>query len=249
MLVLPPKTTLEAVTIAVSKWFQRSGALPLTIRMDAYPTHAPTSDFFDAFNPYFPRWRNLKLHIPGTLLTQLIAHPTALSYLTTFILSCNASLEHCIAILMRCPNLEHCFFQRVFEPSPPISPTRAIVLSRLRCLKIYGGQDLCIILDYIETPQLRDLDVTFYWPQPWHKGRMAAIFQRSGFSLQRFAIEGLDIPEDDLVDCVRRLPQLLQLEVFLRGVSVVPQKALDILSKRKKNLHMRRLLASRGLRV
>jgi hypothetical protein len=234
MLVLPPKATLEAFSVGASAWLSRSGALPLTIRMDAHPIFPLPSDFFDVFTPFFPRWHNIKLHIPSTSLAYLFRYPRAWSQLTAFTLSSDASLQDCITILTLCPNLQACRFLRILETSgsPIVAPLGTIRLAHLDSLKIYGREDLYIVLDCLETPRLRDLDLTFYWPQPWQQARMLGLFERSLCPLERLVIEGLDIPERDLVDCTRRLPHLRALEALLSGENLVTQKVLDIIAKR-----------------
>ncbi len=256
MIVLPPKTTpgiwmflmnyiqpqtnLHAFAYGVPTWLSRSGILPLSVRMDVYPTYQLPSHFFDIFLPFFPRFSNLRMHIPSSTLSVLICYPTAWLQLTKFTLSSETSLKNCISILRLCKNLNSCFFQRVFEPSDAQIPDEPFVLPHLQTLKIYGREDLFVILDCIAAPKLWDLDVIFYWPQPWQRSRLIGLFERSECPLQRLAIEGLDIPQWDLLDFARRFEGLLFLEVSLRGVTIVPRDVTDILITRAERLRARR---------
>jgi hypothetical protein len=201
--------------------------------MEVHTTFPVPCDFFDIYPPNCHRWQDLNIHIQSKSLLNLIRQPSAWVNLTKFTLSSDSSLVNCVAILTLCPNLKICNFLRVFESSNPTPQSELIQLLHLESLKLYGREDLYIVLDRLKAPKLRDLAITFYWPQPWQMTRMLAPLEQSEYPLRKLVIEGLDIPERDLIHCVRKMPELVEFKAVLRGVNLVTQRVLDIMDLRK----------------
>jgi hypothetical protein len=230
---LPPKISMECMTAGVQTWLNRSGALPLSIRIDSHPIYPIPDDFFSIFIPSFPRWSHLKWHIPRTSLVHILNHPEAWAQLTRFTLSSDCSVNDSLEILSRCPKLQQASFLRIFQPSDfAAHPNGTIVLPDLHTLKIFTKDDIYPLFDSLELPALRNFEVHFYWLQAWEKLRLLSLFERSLCPIERLVLEGQAIPEPDLVDCVERMLELRTLIAVYGGKSLVTTKVADVLGRR-----------------
>jgi hypothetical protein len=228
---LPPKTTSASLQLGLHCWLLRSGALPLTIRIDSHPVYGLPSDFFDIFSLSFTRWHNLKLHIPSEYLPHLLQHSESWgSRLTRLTLSSDTSINDYLDILSRCPRLQDIFFPRLrgYVSSSDRSP---IILPELHTMKLFTGKDTDVFpsFHFLQLPLLRNLDMIIYFPQQWDKQWLLSLLARSNCALVRLHIGSLGIPPEDLTDYVLRIPSLLEVS---HG-DLLPKDVRDILAHRR----------------
>jgi hypothetical protein len=208
---LPAKTMSRSLHFGVQSWLSRSGALPLAIRIDACKRFSCES--FDAFIPSFKRWRDVKLDVPNTSLPYLLSHSDAwAAQLTRLSLSYDPTINDCLDILARCPRLQEAFFASLLDSLDPVARP-VVVLPDLHTLRIITLHDTLSILDSLELPLLRNLEIHFYFHQSWEKHQLFTVLLCSHSPMETLYLGGPSIPTEGVPHCDRRIGSSLKLIV------------------------------------
>ncbi|TDL22330.1 hypothetical protein BD410DRAFT_828442 [Rickenella mellea] len=125
------------------------------------------------------------------------------------------SINHGLHILERCPNVEVLRIS-LREEHPPPARTTTVALERLHTLKITGSvdtpKDFGDFLDGLTTPALTELSIkvgtTMIDSFPRHWPSLLKLLVRSQPPLKSFTLIGTHMTADNIVDCLRNMPEL-----------------------------------------
>ncbi|KIM86045.1 hypothetical protein PILCRDRAFT_816588 [Piloderma croceum F 1598] len=246
---------LASQSTLISTWLGRSGNLPLSIEIFEMALLDPQQeqDFVNAFVPFTPQIKDLKMFAAQSMIQRLIGNQD-MSGLTNLkmaiandgdggqplIISDSATRMCNLSVMQYGFGLDNLHFPWAqlteFDvTSPPLNECFSIFrqchnLSRLHLGGISGGYDgvtrprvlmpnlISLELNLHETdigcmwnnltlPRLQTGNFTFLIEDSWQKSELFALLDRSSCSLRTLHIPN-DISEEDLVECVERIPSL-----------------------------------------
>jgi hypothetical protein len=140
--------------------------------------------------------------------------------LTHFSAASALTFDDCHDIFRQSANLQLCSLRCIRDcPDFQPHPEALIVVPQLRSFELHPHGDVGPLLDVLVLPSLRIMHIEFRdWdiPRLWPKSRVLALLSRSSCSIERLILAGKMISEDDLVECVERVPSLRDLVVTFR---------------------------------
>lgn len=134
-------------------------------------------------------------------------------------------------IMNRCTNLLECAIEVNDEPDRGDDPS-AITLPSLRTLKLTAKR-LAEILDTLTLPNLKAFQLSSSissGPSQWSHASFTSFLQRSSVNLEAFSICGMRLSRTDLLDSLRCMPSLIDLDLSIAGM--LDERTLDHLRSR-----------------
>jgi hypothetical protein len=141
------------------------------------------------------------------------------SQLTVLHIECTFTPAQFLTCLHTCPNLEDvsfCIGPPSFADAFPDDFIRVFSLCRLRRmdLTIDEGHSGETVLDHITLPLLDWLKLTFMvYVEPWPQESFLSLISRSSCNLTVLTLEWPDITDNQFLECLRRLPSLVELNL------------------------------------
>ena len=154
----------------------------------------------------------------------------------------NVTTTECIELLSGCPNLVDCELSPQWVEDWPDFPDVDILVLQLQFLNINSGSfvDPANLFDHLSLPNLHKFRYAPHgqwineWADPisaWDNGAFVALLSRSSSPLHTLIL-GVELSQEDLIECLQCTPCLNELHLSDQGASCVSTTSLSHLTNR-----------------
>lgn len=181
------------------------------------------------------------------------------THITDLDVDTSLSVPACLEILQQCPQIVHCNFKAICQPSDDI-PIRtsidsdsdsppSIILNSLNSLTIHTTQCINPFFAHLLLPSLRILHITDLtrdeegltmisrvWSQSQSQGPFISFVQRSQCGLEVLHLMNILSNEEELVECLRGVGDSLRELRLGGGGSVVRDRVLGLLTVEERDV-------------
>jgi hypothetical protein len=146
------------------------------------------------------------------------------------VVAASTDLNQCLDILRQCHNLSRLCLQDVSVWSDGVTRP-PVLMPNLVSLELHIQHHIGIFWNTLTLPKLREGGFWFWFDDSWPKSELFALLDRSSCPLCTLQITGF-ISEEDLVECVERIPTLRNVIWDSENKSRLPVRVSRMLAQR-----------------